>query len=203
MKPDGTYSDMFILDGPTGVGWCVDADFNISATRLTLQHARTAFEFYYSRRSSKIHASYARRLCQRVRDQVKGVYSDESVELCKLTRKTYYSGTPDMAGVVQLHREALAYLGELSCQIKRALDNGCIMHGFVQDIRETCPVALKDMLDSWGIPGTNQPNPYGEYAPLMLSLNSTIASMWLRQEDEQAATITKKLQEGDITIRNS
>jgi hypothetical protein len=191
--------DLVILNGPNEMGWIVDPDFSISASRLTPQHARSAFVHYYKRRkSSQMHASYARRLGSRLRDLNNREFSDEFAELCKLTRKTYYSGgDAKLNGIIGAHLESLAYLGELSIQVQRALVNGVCLHGFVQDVRTTTPWDLQEMLDKWAIPVSNQPNHYNHPFP---SLNSTIQSMWLRQDDPQAAEITEKLQTGNANL---
>lgn len=199
-----SYNDMLTLDGPADVGWIVDPDFSISASRLTTQHARSAFRHYYDRRKTGHNASYARRLGSRLRAESQAEFRDEFIEVCKLTRRTCVAGldarSPRTQGVIQAHQESLKYLGMLAIQAMRVIENGISLRGIVGDIRKTDVWTLCEVLDKMQIPACNQPNPYD--FDVLPGLDSTLLSKWLRQDDPQIENINQQIQDGSIVGRN-
>jgi len=171
------------IAGPKGVPWIVDADFSISARRLYEPQALNAFEKCFEYRSQPIYASYGRRIGMQ-----HPVDKDKYKELCKITRKTLHSGYDKMDVLIDLHKQSLCYLGELSRQCQRAIENGIILKGFVKDIRLTNPIDLKNLLDKWETPAHNVPNLYDFGQPDLHFL-----TRWLSQDDIQAAMVTSTL----------
>lgn len=179
---DGTNMQFPLLAGPTGVPWILNTNFSRSAEMLMDVHRRTAFDECYKRNGQSIYASYGRRLGAAIGRRWDS--EKRMAELCKKTRRTFYSGDEKFAQVVLVYAEALEYLGELHRAIVRCVENEINLTGTVQDLRSTEPSTINAILDSRQVPQTNEMNPYCGLS-LIPALHVTLQSKWLRQDDPQ------------------